>query len=532
MPPKKGKKSSSASNQPQASRATSEPLDPIKLPFTIEEAQQRPGPCRAMVSARVWEHVELEIIKIESEDADDYVDPADSTRYLRYLDESALAGFYKAGLHVGRRFREIALYMVESHETGGDFERFWKSVLTEEVREELVIDSLDGATSMSGGVEVGSRSLAPDLSVASMNQDGGQGFVDLLRHIVQSGIDFADGSDWYPIISQDFDKSYSISRNNEGFSFPRSVRAMQTDRHNYIASFVLIVLMRCCYIPHDHISGAQLKKPRVPMDDPLKHFQAFANEPPRNSISEKYLDIFEAETQNEHAVKIERNQSYWEDKKSQTHIERCATCKRRIEEIEGLERFLYCQRCVDLKPSRRSPYCSSECQRHDFRQHRKFCGKKFEDLALPFAGWAVPPSLPPPSIGLQYQIYQSLHVDPSISPKPFYHFRATDTEPIPPYLENHNTPTSYDRNCKEMRSHPDHTKSEDLFKQAVKTRSERDIRKFVVDAHLSWKNDPAVHAVSARQLQDDWDVDSGKFMSWVWMRERELAQSEVRERVR
>jgi len=80
------------------------------------------------------------------------------------------------------------------------------------------------------------------------------------------------------------------------------------------------------------------------MDDPLKQDKAFANEPPPNPVIEKYLDMFEAETQDAEAVRIERNSAYFEDKKAQTSFEACATCRRRIEEIEGLTKFLYCRR--------------------------------------------------------------------------------------------------------------------------------------------------------------------------------------------
>ena len=76
-----------------------------------------------------------------------------------------------------------------------------------------------------------------------------------------------------------------------------------------------------------------------------------------------------------------------------------------------------------------------------------------------------------------------------------------------------------------MGSHPDHTYYEDLFNQAVKTRNEWDIRKFVVDTHLSWKNDSQVHAVSARQLQEDWDIKPSTFSWWVWSREQALDQA-------
>lgn len=68
----------------------------------------------------------------------------------------------------------------------------------------------------------------PDLSVENLNRNGGQGFLQLLRHVVQSGIDFPDGSDWYPVVSPIFDKAFAISREKEYSAVPRSVRAMQT----------------------------------------------------------------------------------------------------------------------------------------------------------------------------------------------------------------------------------------------------------------------------------------------------------------
>ena len=111
MPSKKGKKRTTPSDQPQASpTAPDDPsLDPIKLPFSITEAHQEPTRYRAMVSARVCEYnstswrkgvklrcgsfskgelqVETEMIREELEIVD-YVDPTNSTRYLRYLGQS------------------------------------------------------------------------------------------------------------------------------------------------------------------------------------------------------------------------------------------------------------------------------------------------------------------------------------------------------------------------------------------------------------------------------------------------------------
>lgn len=111
MPSKKGKKRTTPSDQPQTSPTASDDpsLDPIKLPFSIKEAHQEPTRCRAMVSARICEcrttrwcrgaklrchsfskgelQVETEMIREELEIVA-YVDPTNSTRYLRYLGQS------------------------------------------------------------------------------------------------------------------------------------------------------------------------------------------------------------------------------------------------------------------------------------------------------------------------------------------------------------------------------------------------------------------------------------------------------------
>ena len=62
----------------------------------------------------------------------------------------------------------------------------------------------------------------PDLSPQRLAINNGQALVDLIRFIAQSGSKF-EGSDYYPVPNDEFDRYYSIE-NDEGLPPARALR--------------------------------------------------------------------------------------------------------------------------------------------------------------------------------------------------------------------------------------------------------------------------------------------------------------------
>lgn len=82
----------------------------------------------------------------------------------------------------------------------------------------------------------------PDISIASLQRDNGQGFIDLVRQMVQSARSFDKHQDYYPIISEKFDKYFRIERNDESQKLPldRGTRMFQsiTQHRKLIVIFI------------------------------------------------------------------------------------------------------------------------------------------------------------------------------------------------------------------------------------------------------------------------------------------------------
>lgn len=60
---------------------------------------------------------------------------------------------------------------------------------------------------------------APDITVQSMAQNDGIGFLRLLRYVARSGITF-NGKDYHSVVSSEFDRYYGIDRSVSGDGIP------------------------------------------------------------------------------------------------------------------------------------------------------------------------------------------------------------------------------------------------------------------------------------------------------------------------
>lgn len=164
----------------------------------------------------------------------------------------ALADFFLCGLQVGRIFASIGRQLSQKHCEVTRFEYSWSRKLSEEDRKVLLVEAFECMAKMSGGISESSRheyvfsrpfsssgnykrthfqddSLrCPDLTVTELSRNGGKAFIDLLRHIVQSGLTFPDGSDFFPVVSEVFDKHNGIDRQRLDLPVHRAIRAKQT----------------------------------------------------------------------------------------------------------------------------------------------------------------------------------------------------------------------------------------------------------------------------------------------------------------
>lgn len=72
----------------------------------------------------------------------------------------------------------------------------------------------------------------PDVSIASLAHNNGKGLLHLFRYILQTPSAFPDSHEYYPVISEDFDKRYGITRDSTGPPLHRAVRCAQTETQN------------------------------------------------------------------------------------------------------------------------------------------------------------------------------------------------------------------------------------------------------------------------------------------------------------
>lgn len=92
------------------------------------------------------------------------------------------------------------------------------------------------------------RSSCPDISIPDLAAGDGQGFIVLVRQIVQSARHFDPQQDYFPTVSETFDKFLRIERNLEREALPldRGIRTYQSMHQQGEP------LLSCRLIGHDH----------------------------------------------------------------------------------------------------------------------------------------------------------------------------------------------------------------------------------------------------------------------------------------
>ncbi|GAA5828385.1 hypothetical protein JCM5353_005054 [Sporobolomyces roseus] len=531
MPPRRKKqlkKTTPASSSPTTSIAsTSRSSGMIKtLPFSLEEAVKDPEKYRTRVTRTVWEEqVCLPLMK-ERYEQDEPVDWTKEICYFHTHAEDQLARIYDHGTMIARLHRNITDAVLEDHYIGGSFEGWWRDKMSESAQRNLLETALDAASNAGGGCGFRIRLDCPDVTISAMLKDHGMGFISLLRQIVQSAQAFKQQEDYYPIISEAFDRYYQIDRNGSRDELPQD-RAIitfqvivQHDRMWLISVFVSFVPKASHYGHADALNGSLLYKPRPtplrpfnrgceivkPSSKPQSRREAQEVHDKVNMISNEYLPgVFFGVSGDCNALKS-------------SPLDACRCCRRvgaETEELKGKQgKMLYCAKC--LKLDHHFAYCSIDCQKHEFKHggHKEICGKLFSDLALAPMGWTMPPLQPPLSTTLQYQLFP-LEKDGFTPPfHKTYHVRYyVDGPPHPNGPDD--TPISWNRRCAcSMVS--DRTEFDKLLNRAIETRSEKDIKAIVSAICEGVRNTkPGIIDDAIRHCADDWDLEESTVREWV-----------------
>ncbi|GAA5951957.1 hypothetical protein JCM3765_005152 [Sporobolomyces pararoseus] len=468
-----------------------------RLPFTLDEALAKPQECRSKITPYVY--------------------------------EDQFARIYDHGKMIARMYRDIAEALLADHYLGGSFEGWWKNKISEEDRKNFLLLGIVEANSRTGGMVEIHRLLRPDISLSELAAGNGEGFIALLRQIVQSAQTFEKQQDYYPIISPEFDKYYRIDRQHQSESLPldRGARVYQSirqhDRHYFISVFALSVLKNSCFAKSAVIDGALLKKERIKLDRPISRGSPIVDRgkaqshtqlesiPPPEPLVPGLPGWFSATPELFESI-------------HSALIDACRCCRRVAQEVPELRnagkvgKLLMCAQCFSLNPPHRFFYCSTECQKYDYKYggHKEICGKLFTDLALTPAGWKQPPSLPPLPISLQYQIYHLKREFTGSSPYRLYHVRYYIDGPPHPKGPDY-TPLAWNKRCYCIATgrSTDYNTVRDTFLRAIDTRDEESIRIWITTLFNNLPVNPDVSKDFVCQCAEDWDLSESKIQEWV-----------------
>ncbi|GAA5975663.1 hypothetical protein JCM5350_002684 [Sporobolomyces pararoseus] len=192
------------------------------------------------------------------------------------------------------------------------------------------------------------RKLVPELVVEDLLSDGGRGFVNLLDHLAANlpprGKDLPES----PLYNEKFFKKFGIPVVGDELPLSKADRAFHQEylmrRHSLLFSSVRAILRE--------IIGSPQPKRRAGIAN-YKSELTRGNDPeladkPRSMDDEKLAKGFK-----------------W------LVDERCVTCDRTAFEA-GLKQLLYCEKCKRI--DRIEPYCSQDCQKEDWKEHKRNCG--------------------------------------------------------------------------------------------------------------------------------------------------------------
>ncbi|KAJ7760103.1 hypothetical protein DFH07DRAFT_816877 [Mycena maculata] len=249
-----------------------------------------------------------------------------------------------------------------------DFANKWLSA-PPAVREEHILEGLARACNGTGGDAF--RGLCDELTLPSLQRDGGQGFLDLLKHFTLDDFSCAPQTPiyleshlWYPADPPvEPREAYELA--DATFNVHRSWGIVST-LHETLESFH--------GVPPDN---EQSVRPRGFADSQMSQLA-------------KKLDL--AAYGSRGAAK-EWRQSYFPVDKALPHAAICENC--RALETPGAQRFMRCKPCME-NVSRKFYYCSRQCQREDWKlRHKQICGKPMTFKESEESAHITPPSTSP-----------------------------------------------------------------------------------------------------------------------------------------
>ncbi|TFK40672.1 hypothetical protein BDQ12DRAFT_733877 [Crucibulum laeve] len=264
--------------------------------------------------------------------------------------------------HLCRHQQFLSLAATEAFQKG--FESKWLNS-SASVRSKHLLEGFVRSCIMNPDGE-GDRLYCSDLTLAAMNKDKGAAFIRLLKkyiHTDSSKIPSTPLS--YP--SPKWNYKLEAAKANDKNSIATAVwEWVQLGRDLYICRFLVGTI------------GSFYNEPR-PSPPIINSPRASGY----GSYNHEVVKDLKKKVGKEAVKVIDRE---WKDSKKET-VKFCERCLK--SEGPETELFKQCSRCAN-EVQRKVFYCSAECQREDWKQHKKICGK---ELTLETAkSTAVPPS--------------------------------------------------------------------------------------------------------------------------------------------
>ncbi|GAA5927699.1 hypothetical protein JCM10213_000870 [Rhodosporidiobolus nylandii] len=279
------------------------------------------------------------------------------------------------------------------------------------------------------------RGLCPEITLENICGGDGSGYLRLLDHFVQSGLDFPEGKTGFnEVIHPVWDKRARIQRNSSGTLQPqdRAVRQQQTEatqvrsRHLYLAYFTLMLTRNLLTLTSSAADPLNdYDREFWPVQKLTRSGQKPSPPPPSMNPHPHWREHYEGK----YAGKNVQTKLFGPMAKDRNPDgpERCYACGREASEVQELldakKQLSFCSACAKIE--RRIGYCSRDCQvRHYKLEHKEICGKSLQD-AWPAPVFSPAPAVPPPSASAVWQ-YEHMRLTPGV----LYH--ATNNSNRPP----------------------------------------------------------------------------------------------------
>ncbi|GAA5855461.1 hypothetical protein JCM5353_002318 [Sporobolomyces roseus] len=445
------------------------------LPFSLLDAAKCPDTCQIQYNSGL-RMVEMVVTHSER------------------LHEANLIKTYEYGLWTARAHAGIA--EVATRANAFMIEAMWTR-LKDRHKRKLWLAAMYSGVQMH--LSSGYRTSAPEFNVDLFCANGGRYFIDLLQHIVRSGIECKRTDTYYPVKSTSglYEKYASFEAPNSRLPYSRAQRLTLLESHHCWFDKV-----RCVRAAAPHVAAVDGALPLELADcstysTSSRELAEAMDEPLQEDFMRKSLEDLEAE--------------------KAVYREHCRCCMRFVEQVPELvaERrgLLHCSKCLKIDPPRKVGYCSTACQLYDwkFGDHQVHCGLLFADAGLPFHILVPAPETPPLSVSLQSILIQIES-----------NFTDLHAPPIPPRYPYRTPKVNMTDDDGNLIVHPIAeviSTNQDLgrlFLEAVRSREVVDIRRFVVASGPLLVDEELVTSNSLpKMLASDWDLSEEMMSEWL-----------------